>query len=171
MDTEAHAIQLRKAGPADAHQFAVLAESLFRDAFAASNDPLQLNAYCAGSFSADIQGQQLQTPGMSVFFVEVAGRVAGLLQVEVTGDVAFLHRFYVHPVWHGRGIAQQMMEYCIEVAHAAGAHVLRLATWEENGRAIAFYRKYGFAVVGEQPFVLGTEIQNDYVMERRISEL
>src|SRR5688500_4227333 len=144
MNTEAQAIHLRRAGQADAQAFATLAEALFRDAFEETNDPAQLNAYCAGHYSEAIQRLELEAPHMSVYFVEVAGSVAGYIQLEVMDDVVFLHRFYVDRAWHGHGVAQQMMEYCAGFAHAAGARCIRLATWVENRRAIAFYLKAGF---------------------------
>ena len=46
-----------------------------------------------------------------------------------------------------------------------------LAVWENNPRAIAFYRKCGFTVTGAQPFVLGTEVQTDYVMTRELKTM
>ena len=170
MKTEAHAIDPRQAGPADALEFATLAEALFRDAFEKSNDIVQINAYCAEHYSEAIQRQEIETPHMSVYFVEVAGSVVGYLQLEVIDDVVFLHRFYVDRPWHGRGIAQQMMEFCAGFAAAAGAHCIRLATWVENRRAISFYRNAGFRIVGEQPFILGTEVQDDYLLERPVAQ-
>src|SRR5688572_3996715 len=101
MQTEAEAIHFRAAGPQDAATFAALAEAMFRDAFERTNDPVQLNAYCAGHFSEAIQRREIETPHMSVYFVELAGRVVGYIQVEVTGDVVHLHRFYVDRPWHG----------------------------------------------------------------------
>jgi diamine N-acetyltransferase len=170
MKTQAHAIHLRQAGPTDALEFATLAEALFRDAFENVNDIVQINAYCAEHYSEAIQRRELEAPYMSVHFVEVAGSVAGYIQMEVIDDVVLLHRFYVDRPWHGSGIAQQMMEFCAGFARAAGARCIRLATWIENRRAVAFYRSAGFVIVGEQPFILGTEIQDDYLLERAIAQ-
>jgi diamine N-acetyltransferase len=168
METTVQAIHFRRATPNDAAAFAALAESMFRDAFAATNDPIQLDAYCAGHYSEAIQLRELASPNVSVFFVELADQVVGYVQLEVMGNAVFLHRFYVDRAWHGRGVAQQMLEYCVGFARVTGASCIRLATWVENARAIAFYRKSGFEVIGEQPFVLGTEVQNDYLMERSV---
>ncbi len=35
-------------------------------------------------------------------------------------------------------------------------------------RAEAFYRKFGFVVVGSHAFVLGTDVQTDRLMARRL---
>jgi diamine N-acetyltransferase len=49
-------------------------------------------------------------------------------------------------------------------ATARGAETLWLGVWEQNSRGIAFYRKCGFADVGTQTFVLGSDPQDDRVM-------
>jgi ribosomal protein S18 acetylase RimI-like enzyme len=49
-----------------------------------------------------------------------------------------------------------------------GAMVVWLSVWERNERAKAFYRKCGFAEVGDKVFVLGTDRQRDRVMARRL---
>jgi hypothetical protein len=55
-------------------------------------------------------------------------------------------------------------------AHAVAldAKTLWLGVWERNARGIAFYRKAGFADVGAQEFVLGTDVQSDRVMLRPV---
>jgi ribosomal protein S18 acetylase RimI-like enzyme len=41
-----------------------------------------------------------------------------------------------------------------------------LDVWERNTRAIEFYEKQGFTIVGEQDFVLGSDVQRDLLMAR-----
>jgi ribosomal protein S18 acetylase RimI-like enzyme len=60
------------------------------------------------------------------------------------------------------------MTAAVDAAKAAGAHTLWLGVWERNQRAIAFYRKSGFADVGTQIFVLGTDHQHDLVLARPV---
>jgi ribosomal protein S18 acetylase RimI-like enzyme len=45
-----------------------------------------------------------------------------------------------------------------------------LDVWERNARAIAFYQKWGFAVVGTQTFQLGSDLQNDLLMQRAVEQ-
>jgi ribosomal protein S18 acetylase RimI-like enzyme len=44
--------------------------------------------------------------------------------------------------------------------------VVWLDVWERNTRAISFYERWGFVVVGEQDFVLGDDVQRDLLMAR-----
>jgi len=88
----------------------------------------------------------------------------------VTGGAPLeIVRFYVDRPWHGRGVAQQLMEAAVNTARAAGARTLWLGVWERNPRAIAFYRKCGFQDVGTQTFVLGADHQRDLVLTRSVA--
>ena len=75
-----------------------------------------------------------------------------------------LWRFYVDRPWHGRGIAQALMERVKAAARERGAKTLWLGVWERNDRARAFYAKCGFADAGEHIFLFGTDPQTDRVM-------
>ena len=80
-----------------------------------------------------------------------------------------IQRLYVVEDWHGKGVAQALMQACIEAMQRRGADVVWLGVWEHNPRAIAFYGKFGFVVAGEHVFSLGGDQQRDLVMVRAIS--
>lgn len=158
--------RIRRATPADAALLAETAERMFRDAFAATNDPVQMDAYCAGHYGEAIQRTELEDPASRVLFIEEGDEVIAYAQLRVGIPESEIWRFYVDRAQHGRGIAQRLMDESLDALRAAGASRVRLAVWEHNPRALAFYRKAGFEVVGAQPFVLGTEQQTDLVMTR-----
>jgi len=58
------------------------------------------------------------------------------------------------------------MAAAIEAARELGGATLWLGVWEHNPRAIAFYAKCGFHDRGSQPFLVGSDLQNDRVMVR-----
>lgn len=60
------------------------------------------------------------------------------------------------------------MAAVLAAAAEAKSTELWLGVWERNPRAIAFYRKFGFEVIGEHRFVLGRDPQRDLVMARRV---
>ena len=161
-------LRIRTATTADAAVLARAAESMFREAFAASNDPPQMDLYCSGHYSEEMQRAELATPGTVVLFAEHGGDIVAFAQVQLATPSTQLHRFYLRRDWHGKGLAQQLMEECLALAREHGADRVWLSVWSENPRAIAFYRKFGFEICGEQPFVLGTEVQRDFVMDRAI---
>ncbi|HUE87366.1 MAG TPA: GNAT family N-acetyltransferase [Vicinamibacterales bacterium] len=168
---------IRRAGAAEAEALARFAERTFREAFEADNRPEDMDAYCATAFAPEIMRGYLSDPSVTTLVIVAEdGAFAAYAQLrpEAPGQDADLPqpfelwRFYVDKVHHGRGIAHQLMDATIAAARERGAGTLWLGVWERNTRAEAFYRKFGFVVVGSHTFVLGTDVQTDRLMARRI---
>jgi diamine N-acetyltransferase len=163
---------IRIAATADAERLCQLAVRTFRDTYAEHNRPENMARYLAAHFSPQKQAEELADPRMVSVIVEAGPQLIGYAQVRrgsppdcVPGtDRLELSRFYVDRPWHGRGVAQALMTATVREATERGAETLWLGVWERNSRGIAFYRKCGFADVGTQTFVLGSEPQNDRVM-------
>ncbi len=165
-------VSIRRATARDAGPLAELAERTFRDAFAESNNPVDMEIHCRARFGKDIQAREIADPGWATLLAEAGDELAGFAQVRLNAPKdcvaarrpAELYRIYVARSWHGRGIAQQLMNEVMAVAEADGSDRIWLGVWEENRRALAFYRTYGFEVVGAHEFMFGTERQQDLVM-------
>jgi diamine N-acetyltransferase len=165
---------IRPAVAPDAPWLAALAERTFRETYTAYNNPDDMERYVAEHFGPARQEAELRNARMITLVAEVDGHAAGYAQLargeappSVTGPAPMeVVRFYVDRPWHGRGVAQQLMAATADSAGAAGARTLWLGVWERNPRAIAFYRKCGFADVGTQTFVLGADHQQDMVLAR-----
>lgn len=162
---------VRIARPGDAKALARLAESTFRDTFAVVNTAANMDAHCRASYSAEAQRREIADASMLTFVAEHGGLV-GYAQLRfgpapacVIGDTpGEIQRLYVHRDWHGRGIAQDLMQTSLDALREHGTDVAWLGVWEHNPRAIAFYRKFGFTAVGEHVFALGNDRQRDVVM-------
>ncbi len=81
-------------------------------------------------------------------------------------DTVELSKFYVSPTQHGQGIAQKLMQRCFELVHELGWSGLWLNVNQQNKRANRFYEKWGFTIIGECDFILGTSVQKDFIRER-----
>ena len=74
-----------------------------------------------------------------------------------------LHRLYVASALKGAGVAQELMRQVLAWTRAQGAEALFLSVWENNHRAQAFYRRYGFAEVGRHDFMVGRVADRDLI--------
>ena len=136
-----------------------------------------MERYVAEHFGPALQEAELRDPRPITLVAEADGRAAGYAQLAsgaappvVTGPAPIeIVRFYVDSPWHGRGVAQTLMGAAVAAARTAGSRTLWLGVWERNARAIAFYRKCGFADVGTQVFVLGSDHQRDLVLARPLA--
>ena len=77
---------------------------------------------------------------------------------------AEIQRIYVDQQWHGRGVAQALMSQAFSAAGLGNADQVWLGVWENNPRALAFYRKLGFKEVGDHVFQLGSDPQRDWIL-------
>jgi len=169
-------VLIRRAGVADAVWLATLAEHTFRETYSAHNTPENMERYVAEHFGSARQAAELADARYLTLVAEVSGQPAGYTQLGqrpapecVTGPAPMeIIRFYVDRPWHGQGLAQRLMAAAAEHAAAAGVRTLWLGVWERNPRAIAFYRKCGFAEVGTHTFVFCTDRQRDLVLARAL---
>lgn len=168
---------LRPARATDATALAALAASTFRDTFAEANTPEHMAQHCRDSYGPAIQAAEIADPAWTTLLVENEGHPIAYAQCRFESAPAGvpgerpgeIHRLYVCKDWHGRGIARPLMAACLDALRQRGADAAWLGVWEHNPRAIAFYRKAGFVLVGEHVFTLGGDPQRDLVMARTLA--
>ena len=170
---------IRIARSADAPRLSRLAGTTFRDTFAAGNSPEDMERYLTEVFTPEQQAAEIADPDNTILVaehgdlpdsVELVG-YAHLASEPAPGSVVGpapleLKRLYVARAWHGRGVAQALMNAVLDAARARGAKTLWLAVWQRNPRAVAFYEKSGFTRVGERSRTLGSDVQTDWVVAR-----
>jgi ribosomal protein S18 acetylase RimI-like enzyme len=172
-------VVIRPAKLSDAASLAAIAERTFRETFAADNSAENINLHCAQNFSAQIQREEISDPQLGTLLADIAGELVGFAQLRlahatacVKGDrPAELHRIYVSGKWHSRGVANELMRAVYAAAAKAGSDCLWLGVWERNLKAIAFYRKCEFSVVGDHVFMLGHDPQRDLILVAQLGSV
>ena len=160
----------------DAATLADLAARTFRETFAAGTSPEDMARHLADAYGTPQQQLELADPDVTTLLVEADGHLAGYAQMRsgvtpecVTGDSPVeLWRFYIAQPWHGRGMAQELMQRVELESYGRGGRTLWLGVWERNARAIAFYQKVGFTDVGSHVFMVGTDAQTDRILVRSL---
>lgn len=168
---------VRRAGPADALRLAEFARRTFAETFGPENLPEDMAAFLDASYGVEQQAKELTDPAYITLLVDVGSELAAYAQVRrlthpdcVTGPSPVeLYRFYVDRPWHGRGVAQQLMDGVQLAADELGGKTLWLSVWERNPRALAFYGKCGFADVGSAPFYVGSDRQTDRILAKDVA--
>ena len=148
---------IRRGEARDAAALAELGARTFSDTFLADNDPADIAAFLAETFSAEKQAAELADASTG----EAPACVAAKTPIEIA-------RLYVARAQLGRGTGEALMARCVEDARKVGHDVVWLGVWERNARAIRFYERWGFRPVGEHVFVVGKDPQNDLVMRRAL---
>jgi diamine N-acetyltransferase len=169
-------IAVRVATLDDAGLLADLGARTFYDTFAADNNETDMSAYVTRAFSPDVQAAELADPATDFLIAVACGKPVGYARLGtgvapacVSGEVPVeIVRFYSDTPWIGRGVGSALMQTCLRHADSLGCDVVWLDVWERNTRAISFYERWGFVVVGEQDFVLGDDVQRDLLMARTV---
>ena len=162
-------IVYRDATIADAGGVAAFAASNFVHTFGHLYPPEDLASFLAAKYSESIQAREIANPLFRYHLALKDGAIAGYcmmgpLDIDVDDPAALeLHRLYVSPEMKGQGVAQALMEDCLAWARRLGATALYLSVWENNARAQAFYKRYGFAHVGEHKFMVGRVADRDFI--------
>jgi ribosomal protein S18 acetylase RimI-like enzyme len=79
---------------------------------------------------------------------------------------AELRKLYLDPAYHGTGLASALVHCALSILNAEGPRPIWLSVFSQNPRAIAFYKKWGFQIAGTQEFLVGTDRQQDFLMQR-----
>ena len=151
---------------------------MFEEAFGALNDPGHLAAHLTKSFGREHQARELADAGWTTRLAEREGQLLAYAQLRAAqapacvlgAEAVELVRFYVDGAWHGQGLAHALMDDVLAATAARGAATVWLSVWQVNARAVAFYHRRGFQIVGEQTFHVGDDPQTDWVMARSIAE-
>jgi ribosomal protein S18 acetylase RimI-like enzyme len=166
------AIRIRRAEEDDALELSMLAERTFRAAFAELNSAANMQKHCASYYGQALQLAEIRDSSRETWVAEAGARLVAYVQLRldaaspvISGERPVeIQRFYVDASHHGAGLAHQLMAHVLARAEAVGSAVVWLGVWERNQRALAFYRKWQFDVVGEHTFKVGDDPQRDLLM-------
>jgi len=171
-------IVVRLAQLEDAQSVSELAIRSFRDTFFEGTSAADMEAYIQNDLSVRQFRLELQDSDniFLVLFLPDASDPAGYAKLRsgTTEDCVTLpnaielERLYVDTPAIGKGIGSRLMQAALDRAAALGFSGVWLGVWEHNVRAIQFYQRWHFEVVGDHAFVVGSDVQNDLIMERSL---
>lgn len=76
-----------------------------------------------------------------------------------------IERIYVLKEFHGKKVGQLLYEKAIQIATGLKVNYIWLGVWEQNLRALQFYKKNGFLAFDKHMFKLGNDEQIDIMMK------
>ena len=164
-------INIRRIGIDDVSVLSVIARQTFYDTFTGTCTEADMLCFLDQFYNTAQLGTELQDEEMFYFFAEADGVPVAYLQFKEAYNnfpeikrwkALELKRIYVLSGFHGKGIAQKLMDLFLDFAAAKKYEVVWLGVWEHNIRAQNFYEKYGFADSGyTHDFPIGNTPQTD----------
>ncbi|MFN8345180.1 MAG: GNAT family N-acetyltransferase [Spirosomataceae bacterium] len=169
---------IRPAHPSDAPPLRDLMEQTFADTYAQFNTPENMQHYVASHFGLAQVEAELQDDKIQYLIMSFQGRLIGFAKLNkdriaegLEGQkAAEIERIYVTKAQQGQKLGAKLMHACLSWAQNAGYNLIWLGVWDQNHNALAFYDKMGFQRFGNHVFILGDDVQNDYLMKRELNE-
>jgi len=167
---------LRRATAADLASFCEFSRRTFVDTYGPFHAPERLARHVAERLNDQRVGEELADPARTVLalvqgdaWIAYAMLRSGERPPEVEAERPVeVERFYVGRAWHGRGLAAPLMAATLAAAREKGHDVAWLGVWEQNPRAVRFYEKAGFRIVGRHHYVFDGTPEDDHLMARAL---
>jgi ribosomal protein S18 acetylase RimI-like enzyme len=160
----------------DIPQLQTIGRQTFTETFAAHNSAKNMAKYLEEAYAHEKLSSELNDPNSIFYFAELDNQVIGYLklnfgasQTELKDSKALeIERIYVTKEFHGKKVGQLLYDKAIEVAKEKKVDYVWLGVWEENHKAIQFYKKNGFIEFDKHVFELGDDAQTDIMMKLAI---
>jgi len=164
--------QVRVATPDEVETVAEVSRRTFHDAFRDVVAPAEMTTYLTQAFSLPQMAAELADPANLFLLALLNDSPVGYAKLHFGPAHESVHlpapvklwRIYADIALHGHGIGAALMRATIDHTLARGGRSLWLTTNIHNDRAITFYQRWGFQIVGATTFPLGNEIHHDHVM-------
>jgi len=169
-------IDIVKVGLQDIDQLQTIGRQTFIETFSDGNTPKNMAKYLDEGFAIEKITTELNDRNAEFYFAKTGEEIIGYLklnfgqsQTEFQGDKALeIERIYVKKECHGKKVGQSLYQKAVDIAKQNKLDFVWLGVWEENKRAIQFYKKNGFVEFDKHIFKLGDDEQIDIMMKLKL---
>lgn len=169
-------ISVRFATSQDAELIADISRQTFYDTFASQNTVEDMNKFLNEQFTREALINEVSTKDNIFLLAYDQDEPVGYVRLRDNNNppslgstnAIELARIYATPTSIGKGVGKALMQKCIELAEKGKKDFIWLGVWEKNQRAIEFYTKWGFEKFADHDFVLGNDVQKDWLMKKKI---
>lgn len=169
-------IIVKKISTNEVEQLQKIAKQTFFDTFSPQNTKENMDKYLNEGFTREKLIAELENKGSEFYFAISGHDVIGYLKINF-GDAQTelqdensleIERIYVEKDFHGKKVGQILYDKALEIAVSKNLKFVWLGVWEENRKAIHFYKKNGFVEFDKHIFKFGDEEQTDIMMKKEL---
>jgi ribosomal protein S18 acetylase RimI-like enzyme len=166
-------MKIRKLNNNDLEALRNISIRTFKETFSEVNTEEDMQKYLDENLNERNLKSELENLNSEFYFAENNDEILGYLklnfkdaQTEKVEENHFeIERIYVLKAYLGQKIGQILFNKAIEIGKEKKLEYVWLGVWEENHRALKFYKKNGFEIFGKHDFVLGKDVQTDLLMK------
>ena len=163
---------IRIANAEDAELVAEISRETFCETFGPFNTQSDMDKFLSQQFAKEKLIDQVIQKGNIFLLAFINKELAGYLFLKEatheklsTNHTIEICRLYSRTAFIGKGVGKALMLAAITQAKQLHKEILWLGVWKYNQRAARFYTAFGFEKFAEQDFLLGDDVQRDWVMK------
>ncbi len=169
-------ITIQIATMADAELIADMSRQTFYDFFAAQNTREDMEKFMKEQFTKKALMNEVGAES-NIFLLAYDGdQPVGYVRMRENNippelgikEAIEIARIYSIQSAIGKRVGSALMQKCIDIAMEKKCPVIWLGVWKQNKRAIDFYIRWGFEIFAEHDFILGNDVQKDWLMKKAI---
>ena len=167
-------IAIREAGLGDEHRLALVGAATFLESYAGVLPGDDIIAHCATKHSPVVYEDWLIGGEARIWLAEtVEGRAPvgyaamtppDLPLPDIGPSDAEMRRIYVLHRFHKEKVGWSLMKTALDAARRTGKTRMLVGVYGKNHRALAFYERVGFSVVGARKFQVGATVHDDLIL-------
>lgn len=168
-------ILIRKATLQDAQALAALGASTFFDTYHAFNTTEDMSNYLDKYFTISNLETELQEKNTTFYVAETNEQMIGYIKLMAGGNTYIpeikameIARFYVSNAFKGLKVGKKLMQTAENLAKSMSCKAMWLGVWHKNTVSVEIYKALGYQIVGNTTFILGADIQDDYIMVKHL---
>lgn len=161
-------INIIKAEIKHAALIAQIGEKTFWESHGVSASKANITEFVSKKYTKETIEKELVNPNNLYYLIYYDNKIAGFSKIVLNtpnGNIPFknvtkLDRFYLLKAFYGQKLGQILFDFNVELSRKNQQNGIWLAVWVENKRAINFYQKAGFKVVGKYDFQISKTHSN-----------
>jgi ribosomal protein S18 acetylase RimI-like enzyme len=153
-------MKIRRADESDSATIAHIGYISVGDAHRASCSAEDMGHYLSRNYNEDEVWRELSDTGNIYHIIYYGEQAVGFSKIVLNAEhpgiaqknTTKLDRIYLLQEFHDKKLGFELLQFNIELSKQSGQSGMWLFTWTENHRAVNFYKKVGFAIVGSHMF-------------------
>jgi ribosomal protein S18 acetylase RimI-like enzyme len=169
-------LYIRPATLEDTVSLRELAIRSFVNAYEQYNTAEDVAKYLADNFNAEKINSELTDNRILILLAVKENHIVGYAKLLFQSDLKTgfenpleIARLYTRVDLIGAGIGKFLIDEICKYAAQNDFDAVCLGVWQKNPNAIRFYEREGFVISGTTSFLFGTDLQEDFVMHKRIT--
>ncbi|HLF35731.1 MAG TPA: GNAT family N-acetyltransferase [Cyclobacteriaceae bacterium] len=162
----------------DIDQLQKIGRKTFYETFSSVNTEENMKKYLNEEFSLEKLTAEINNQDSEFYFATLDNKVIGYLKLNFgpsqtelkDGKSLEIERIYLLKEFQGKNVGQLLYDKVIQISRQKNVDYVWLGVWEENPRAINFYKKNGFMEFDKHIFKLGNDEQTDIMMKLKLRD-